>query len=158
MLWKISEPETSLFTQFLTLQYNSLLKNIKINCPHNTVQIDVLRIKPTVLYDTNSVIRKHFSTKFTEHKPSQAKLGELCPPPVHPYILYTSFLYLTDSVVHPSSIYIIYPSYLTDCRDNSSSFIHIEILVIEGASGILDFLLYSHCTQWPDQKFYLGGS
>ena len=34
----------------------------------------------------------------------------------------------------------------------------IEILVIEGASGILDFLLYSHCTQWPDQKFYLGGS
>jgi len=23
----------------------------------------------------------------------------------------------------------------------------IEILVIEGASGILDFLLYSHCTQ-----------
>ena len=32
----------------------SLLKNIKINCPHNTVQIDVLRIKPTVLYDTNS--------------------------------------------------------------------------------------------------------
>ena len=35
----------------------------------------------------------------------------------------------------------------------------IEILVIEGASGILDFLLYSHCTQWPDQKFYpKGGS
>ena len=29
----------------------------------------------------------------------------------------------------------------------------IEILVIEGASGILDFLLYSHCTPWPDQKF-----
>jgi len=24
---------------------------------------------------------------------------------------------------------------------------NIEILVIEGASGILDFLLYSHCTQ-----------
>ena len=63
--------------------YNiSLLKNIKINCPLNTLQIDVLRIKPTVLYDTNSVIRKHFSTDFTvQHKPSQAKLGELCPPP-----------------------------------------------------------------------------
>ena len=63
--------------------YNiSLLKNIKINCPHNTVQIDVLRIKPTVPYDTNSVIRKHFSTKFTvQYKPSQAKLGELCQPP-----------------------------------------------------------------------------
>ena len=59
-----------------------MLKNIKINCPLNTVQIDVLRIKPTVLYDTNSVIRKHFSTNFTvQHKPSQAKLGELCPPP-----------------------------------------------------------------------------
>jgi len=37
--------------------------------------------QPTVLYDTNSVIRKHFSTKFTvQYKPSQAKLGELCPP------------------------------------------------------------------------------
>ncbi len=36
----------------------------------------------SVLYDTNSVIRKHFSTKFTvQYKPSQAKLGELCPPP-----------------------------------------------------------------------------
>ena len=58
------------------------MKNIKINCPHNTVQIDVLRIKPTVLYDTNSVIRKHFSTKFTvQYKPIQAKLGKLCPPP-----------------------------------------------------------------------------
>ena len=61
---------------------SQLLKNIKINCPLNTVQIDVLRIKPTVLYDTNSVRRKHFSTKFTvQYKPIQAKLGELCPPP-----------------------------------------------------------------------------
>ena len=59
-----------------------MLKNIKINCPHNTVPIDVLRIKPTVLYDTNSVVRKHFLPKFTvQYKPSQAKLGELCPPP-----------------------------------------------------------------------------
>ena len=56
----------------------------KINCPHNTVQIDVLKIKTTVLYDTNSVIRKHFLTKFiVQYKPSQAKLGELCPPPVN---------------------------------------------------------------------------
>ena len=61
---------------------SQLLRNIKINCPHNTVQIDVLRIKPTVLYDTNSVIRKQFLTKFTvQYKPSQAKLGEICPPP-----------------------------------------------------------------------------
>jgi len=66
--------DTSLFTQFLTLKYLILLKNIKINCPHNTVQIDVLRIKPTVLNDTNSVIRKHFSTNFTvQYKPSQTK-------------------------------------------------------------------------------------
>ena len=60
----------------------SLLKNIKINCPHNTVQIDVLKIKPTVLYDTKSVIRKHFSTKSTvQYKPGQAESAELCPPP-----------------------------------------------------------------------------
>ena len=59
--------------------YNvSLLKNIEINCPlHNTVQIDVLRIKPTVLYNTNSVIRKHFSTKFTvQYKPSLSELWQ----------------------------------------------------------------------------------
>ena len=38
--------------------------------------------KRQVLYDTNSVIRKHFSTKFTvQYKPGQAKLGEVCPPP-----------------------------------------------------------------------------
>ena len=69
-----------------------MLKNIKINCPHNTVQIDVLRIKPTVLYDTNSVIRKHFSTNFTvQYKLSQAKLGELCPPPDIIFILKLRF-------------------------------------------------------------------
>ena len=70
----------TIFDKFLTKYL--IVEKYLINCPHNTVQIDVLRIKPTVLYDTNSVIRKHFSTKFTvQYKPSQAKLGEFCPPP-----------------------------------------------------------------------------
>ena len=105
-----------------------MLKNIKINCPHNTVQIDVLKIKPTVLYDTKSVIRKHFSTKSTvQYKPGQAELAELCPPP--DYISSGIWRMVSDILIKPFQIFdlINLTCYITRC--NKQCFPHHPLQV-----------------------------